>query len=111
VVLHENEAAIAALFIDVLVLFFVSLHIQVFLGSRIIQNAADCLAEHSGLDGVFEQVTVPFFWILSKPRCHIVSLTPWSRVLLEKLTGSQLVKKFSVIYGIRRFITAFTSAR
>jgi len=24
----------------------------------------------------------------------IIILTPWSRVLLEKLTGSQLVKKF-----------------
>ena len=35
-------------------------------------------------------------------------LTPWSRVLLEKLTGSQLVKKFPTFYGIRRFITAFT---
>ena len=38
-------------------------------------------------------------------------LTPWSRVLLEKLTGSQLVKKFSAFYGTRRFITASTSAR
>ena len=36
--------------------------------------------------------------------------TPWSRVLLEKLTGSQLVKKFPSFYGTRRFITAFTSA-
>jgi len=25
-------------------------------------------------------------------------LTPWSRVLLEKLTGSQLVKKFPTFY-------------
>ena len=33
------------------------------------------------------------------------------RVLLEKLTGSQLVKKFLTFYGTRRFITAFTSAR
>jgi hypothetical protein len=32
------------------------------------------------------------------------SLIPWSRVLLEKLTGSQLVPVF---YGTRRFITAF----
>jgi len=31
--------------------------------------------------------------------------TPWSRVLLEKLTGSQLVKKFPVFYGTRRYIT------
>jgi len=37
--------------------------------------------------------------------------TPWSRVLLEKLTGFQLVKKFPALYGTRRFITAFTSAR
>jgi len=36
---------------------------------------------------------------------------PCSRVLLEKLTGSQLVKKFLTFYGTRRFITAFTSAR
>jgi len=39
------------------------------------------------------------------------SLTPRSRDLLEKLTGSQLVKKFPAFYGTRRFFTAFTSAR
>jgi len=38
-------------------------------------------------------------------------LTPWSRVLLEKLTGSLLVKKFSAFYETRKFITAFTRAR
>jgi len=38
-------------------------------------------------------------------------LTSWSRVLLEKLTGLQLVKKFPAFYGTRRFITAITSAR
>jgi hypothetical protein len=38
-------------------------------------------------------------------------LTPWRRVLLEKLAGSQLVKKFPAFYGTRRSITAFTSAR
>ena len=37
--------------------------------------------------------------------------TPWSRVLLEKLAGLQLVKKFSAFYGTRRLITALTSAR
>jgi hypothetical protein len=36
-------------------------------------------------------------------------LTPWIRVLLEKLIGLQLVKKFPAFYGTRRFITAFTS--
>jgi hypothetical protein len=38
-------------------------------------------------------------------------LTQWSRVLLEKLTGLQLVKKFPAFYGTGRFVTAFTSAR
>ena len=37
--------------------------------------------------------------------------TPWCRVLLEKLTGLQLVKKFAVFHGTRRFITAPTSFR
>jgi len=37
-------------------------------------------------------------------------LTPWSSILLEKLTGSQLVKKFPSYYATRRFITAFTNA-
>jgi hypothetical protein len=37
-------------------------------------------------------------------------LTPWSRLILEKLTGSQLLKKFPTFYGTRRFITAFTNA-
>jgi len=35
--------------------------------------------------------------------------TPWSTVLLGKVTGSQLVKKSPALYGTRWFITAFTS--
>ena len=38
-------------------------------------------------------------------------LTPWGRVLLKKLTGFQLVKKFPAFYGTRRFITTVTSTR
>jgi len=37
------------------------------------------------------------------------SLTPCSTVLLEKLTGLQLFKKFPAFYGNRRFITALIS--
>ena len=37
-------------------------------------------------------------------------LTLWSRVLLEKLTGFHLIKKFPAFYRTRRFITAFTRA-
>jgi len=41
--------------------------------------------------------------------CYL--LTPWGRVLLEKLTGLQLVKKFPAFYENRGFITAVTSTR
>jgi hypothetical protein len=42
---------------------------------------------------------------------RMVPLTPWSQVLTEKLAGPQLVKKFPAIYGTRRFISVFKSAR
>ena len=38
-------------------------------------------------------------------------LTAWCRVLLEKLTDLQLVKKFPAFHGTRKFITALTSFR
>jgi len=38
-------------------------------------------------------------------------LTLWGRVILGKLTGSQLVKKFPAFRGTRKFITVFTGAR
>ena len=42
---------------------------------------------------------------------HVYLLTPCCRVLLEKLTGLQLIQKFSAFHGTRRFITALTSVR
>jgi len=39
------------------------------------------------------------------------SLTPWSRVLLEKLTDSATSQEIPRIFGTRRFITVLTSAR
>ena len=38
-------------------------------------------------------------------------ITPLCRILLQKLTGLQLVRKFPAFHGIRRFITALTSVR
>ena len=48
---------------------------------------------------------------LSLKYIYTYSLTPLCRVLLEKLTGLQLVKKFPAFHGTRRFITALTSVR
>jgi len=42
----------------------------------------------------------------------IISLTPWSRTLLEKLTVvSQVIKKFPAFCETRRFITVLTRER
>jgi len=38
----------------------------------------------------------------------MIILTPWCRILLEKLSGLQVVKKFPAFHGNRRFITALT---
>ena len=55
-----------------------------------------------------------FLSVLNSPiLLHLLPylLTPYSIILFEKLTGSQLVKKFPTFYGTRMFNTAFTSAR
>jgi len=46
------------------------------------------------------------------PNLHLLTylLTPWSSVLLEKLTSPQIVKKFYTFYRTRRFVNTFTSA-
>ena len=38
-------------------------------------------------------------------------IIPLSRVLLKKLNGSQLVKKFPAFYGNQRIMPAFKNAR
>jgi len=40
-----------------------------------------------------------------------MKLTPWSRVLLQKLEVYQLVMKFLTFYGIKIFIIVLTTAR
>jgi len=62
---------------------------------NIVVDAVMCvyLTEHNGVDVI------------------TYLLTPWCRVLLEKLTGLQLVKKFPAFHGIPRFIAALTSLR
>ena len=55
--------------------------------------------------------TVASLYTVKRNFKHSYLLTPWCRVLIEKLTGLQLVKKFPAFHGTRRFITAFTSVR
>ena len=77
-------------------------------------------AAHSGSEtpGKFRNVVLEKISCTSRVEIEEVftyvlthSLTACSTVLLEKLTGSQLVKKFPTPYETRRFLTAFTGAR
>ena len=52
--------------------------------------------------GVVHSIWPAWMW------CAMNLLTSWRRVLLEKLTGLQLVKKFHAFHGTWRFITALT---
>ena len=56
-------------------------------------------------DDYYDDVTVGITYLLT------YLLTPWSRVLLEKLTGSAASQEIPRIFGTRRFITVLTSAR
>ena len=53
----------------------------------------------------------PCFWTISSSIQISYLLTPWSRVLPEKLTGPQLIRKFPEFYGNRGFITTFRRTR
>ena len=54
---------------------------------------------------------IPACSTVPQPTVPPYLLTPWCRVLLEQLTGLQIVKKFPLFHGTRRFITALTSVR
>ena len=62
--------------------------------------------------GVTEQVSTNWYRtdsISGRTAENTYLLTPWSRVLLEKLSGLKLVKKFPAFYGTQKFITTFTN--
>ena len=90
---------------------------NVHVGSSFVKRRCLCSRE-VGLSAFF------FFWpwVFCHPSLFITTkdswnhikyylFTPWCWVLLEKLTGLQLVKRFPAFHETRRFITALTSVR
>ena len=57
------------------------------------------------------KITPEIIYVYIHKCIHTYLLNPWCRVLLEKLTGLQLVKKFPEFHGTLRFITALTIVR
>ena len=79
------------------------------------KNRSNLYTVKSNTDNTYNHVC---YWTVSAILlCHLLTylltylLTPWCRVLLEKLTGLQLVKKFTAFHATRRYITALTSVR
>ena len=82
---------------------------------------AFCLRRHKRNSVLqYTGISIGVNWVIALGVCRVYIdheyslndlLTPWCRVLLESLTGLQLVKKFSSFHGTRRFITALTSVR
>ena len=60
---------------------------------------------------VFKNVEISYTSEVKFLGINTYLLTPWCRVLLEQLTGLQLVKKVPAFHGTQRFITALTSTR
>jgi len=65
-----------------------------------------------------DNLTLPYLYLTNEEKINSFlddlppyQLSPWSRVVLEKLIVTQLVKKFSTFCGTRRFITVLTRAR
>ena len=73
--------------------------------------------KHSGMREKISQEIKVFSILLANHFTHLLTylltylLIPWCGVLLEKLAGLQLVKKFPPFHGTRRLITALTSVR
>ena len=61
--------------------------------------------------GVYSFVLVTVIYIYIYIYTHTHLLTPRSRVLLEKLTGSAASQEIPRIFGTRMFLTVLTSAR
>ena len=82
-------------------------------GSDGLKSLFSCWKEHkefknSGKHAVWKWLH-PITYLLTYLLTYLP--TPWCGVLLEKLTGLQVVKKFPAFHGTRRFITALTSVR
>ena len=58
-----------------------------------------------------DKPTFTVLWDPQRLQNKIHLLTPWCRVLIKKLIGLQLLKKFPAFHGTRRFIPALTTVR
>jgi len=80
------------------------LHSHLYLNTAVIRRYRRSLGNFKQNSAVYDmgRTLEKMWYYLLSPRC---------RVLLEKLTGLHLVKKFPTFHGTRRFIIAPTSVR
>ena len=76
--------------------------------SRSVRRSAYSLCNNSVHSHLHKPYFPTYIYVNEQP---IQWVTPQTRVLIEKLTVPQQVKKFQACYGNGRFITAFTRSR
>ena len=82
------------------------------ISSKVLSTYVDLISLREGKMALRWSKSRTFYMLLTCKLIYLLTylLTPWSTVLLQKLTSSQPVKKFSENFGTRRFITVLTSA-
>ena len=113
VALHASHAALPSTKFEILVKTQSSKRDENFVPLRPSQHKTQPKNQLLSSAAPSQQSTSHTLTFFTSHCCTLLTylLTPWSRVLLEKLTGLQLVKKFPAFYGTRWFITALTSVR
>ena len=86
-------------------------HLSAHLASYFLVYLSILLFPNSYIIPFWEFYFLPFSQHAQTNVIYLTLLTPWCRVLLEKLTGLQLVTKFPAFRGTWSFITALTSIR
>ena len=78
---------------------------------KIRRRARDLRLQFSKCNEVYGDILEHLFWVVTNVPLLTYLLTPWSRVLLQKLTGSAASQEIPSIFGTQMFITVLTSAR
>jgi len=90
-------------------LLYIYIYIYIYISGTYVQAFVFIYYAKSNYD--WSYTPAPSYTFMESTETPPYLPTPWCRVLLEKPTGLQLVKKFTAFHGTRRFITALTSVR
>jgi hypothetical protein len=113
---EQNVSKYSSFIIIIIIKFLVLLIIffQNFVGFNCTHTVYICVCVESSGNIIRGMLGNARFSEVQTPHINLTTTTTtttWSRVLLEKLSSSQIIKEFPVFYGPWMFITAYSTAR